>query len=322
MVARAYTYKNLEIKDTELKNVPEITDTELTFKQQLEIMEQWELGQIEPIRSSRLSTRTVKTDIGLMSSLYNKMAGVTLDRSWINTAIKKLQDEGITDRSIYAYEFAMERFFRANLKDPNFKIIKHKYIVPESKYHTLPEILSIINGCKNIRDRAILATLYYASPRASELCNMKISDLDLNNKLIIINSTKQHRQRTIPLAKEAIPYLQQWVDVRAKILSERNLQSDYLFINQMNGQFTIAGILNLTVKHADRVGIKSHPHLFRHSRVNHLLYIYHWPIDLVAKFVGDTIDVVYTTYAHTSTQDLQRQMNISDQMKMQKLGGI
>ncbi len=305
-------FKDLENKELPLHEIPEVTKEALDFQQQLEVMENWMLGRItsddENVKRKRLSLATVKGTKGCICSLYNKMAGIELTRSWINAALSKLEAEGMPARSINAYEFAIERFFRANLHNDKFIVPKRDYIIPEAKFHTLEEIHMILAGCKNIRDKAILAVLYYCAPRVGEFCNLKMKDLDMANRLLTINSTKQHRQRTVPIAEEAMPIINQWLEFRESV----NITNEYLFLNIQGTKFTNAGVYKLVLKYAKKVGLVSHPHTFRHSRANHLLYIYHWPIELVAKFIGDSLAITYEVYSHTSINDMQKQMNVSD----------
>jgi len=82
-----------------------------------------------------------------------------------------------TMNNIYS---AMRKLFRDVLEiEWSYKKMKRP-----KKERTLPELINkkevvrLINGCKMLKHKTILATLYATGVRSSELCNIKIQDID------------------------------------------------------------------------------------------------------------------------------------------------
>jgi len=122
------------------------------------------------------------------------------------------------------------------------------------------------------RNLAILETLYGSGLRVSELVNLRISDLLLEENLMLITG-KGNKQRLVPLGgvckKQLTTYLNE-SRIHFPILKEF---SDFVFLNQHGKQLTRAMIFTMVRKTAENTTInkKISPHTFRHSFATHLL---------------------------------------------------
>ena len=92
------------------------------------------------------------------------------------------------------------------------------------------------------RDLCILRTLYNTGARASELCGIRISDLDLEQKQVLLYG-KGRKARTVPLWDSTTAFL------RTYLKSERRVplahSRDFLFINQRRTRLTRSGLYHL-----------------------------------------------------------------------------
>lgn len=134
------------------------------------------------------------------------------------------------------------------------------------------EIDRIINSIdpsttKGLRDRAILELLYSCGLRVSELCNLKLSDLNFGEGYIRVIG-KGDKQRLVPISNIARERICLYKDQRKAPDGE-----DTLFINNRGSQLTRVMIFTLLKQAAQRAGInkKISPHTFRHSFATHLL---------------------------------------------------
>lgn len=122
------------------------------------------------------------------------------------------------------------------------------------------------------RDHCILELLYTSGLRISELCNLKISDLFLDEGFIRVVG-KGNKQRLVPLAHRAVKEIKLWLQERNEINIKRG-EEDMLFVSHQRGK----RVSRITVFHnlkiyVQRAGIEKNisPHTFRHTFATHLL---------------------------------------------------
>ena len=121
------------------------------------------------------------------------------------------------------------------------------------------------------RDRAMLELLYATGLRVSELVNLKLSAVNLNQGVIRIVG-KGDRERLIPLGEEAVQWVQQFLQgPRGEILLER--QTDYLFPTRRGDRMTRQAFWHIIKRYAEKAGVrqKMSPHSLRHAFATHLL---------------------------------------------------
>lgn len=135
----------------------------------------------------------------------------------------------------------------------------------------MERLLSIpaTNTRNGVRDRCILEMLYATGIRVSELCGLKIQDLDLQRGLALVFG-KGAKERLVPLhnlmQQLLQDYLAQW---RKKFLPK----GKYLFLNRSGNGLSRQYIWKLVKKYSLQAGLSPDisPHSFRHSFATHLL---------------------------------------------------
>lgn len=146
----------------------------------------------------------------------------------------------------------------------------------------LPEVLSLdeiermedaIDLSKNEgqRNLAIIEMLYGSGLRVSELINVKLSNINIDKKYILIEG-KGSKQRLVPLSDESLKQLNYWLIDRNKLDIKPKCE-DYLFLNRYGRPLTRVMILVIIKDLAAKAGIKKtvSPHTLRHSFATHLL---------------------------------------------------
>ena len=112
------------------------------------------------------------------------------------------------------------------------------------------------------RDLTILTLLYDTAARASEIINLKMEDIHLEEKRIVLTG-KGNKQRVVPI-------MEQTKELLVNYIKENNIENGYLF--NINGkkisQYTLTKIVN---KYSKNINKKISPHTFRHTRAVHLL---------------------------------------------------
>ena len=141
---------------------------------------------------------------------------------------------------------------------------------------TLEEINSLIENIdlssrEGQRNRTILETLYSCGLRVSELCNLKISDLYLEEGFIKVEG-KGNKQRLIPISPKAIRELQLYFIDRNQISIKKDYE-DYVFISKRGTNISRVMVFHIIKTLSEAIGLKKRisPHTFRHSFATHLL---------------------------------------------------
>ncbi len=110
------------------------------------------------------------------------------------------------------------------------------------------------------RNWVIINYLYGTGCRLSTLINIKVQDLDLENKLVVNRHMKNRRQIVVPLPSVLIEILREYLQIRG------GDGESYLFPQEYNGQFTERGIKNAVRSYNLRRGVtKTSIHYFRHT---------------------------------------------------------
>lgn len=122
------------------------------------------------------------------------------------------------------------------------------------------------------RDHALIEVLYSCGLRVSEVCNLKLSDLFLDEGFIRITG-KGDKQRIVPISPRAIHELHNWFDARANITVKPE-DEDFVFVSHARGRhlsrITVFHNIKLYVEAANIDKVVS-PHTFRHTFATHLL---------------------------------------------------
>ena len=152
---------------------------------------------------------------------------------------------------------------------------------PQIGFH-LPEVLTLeeidnligsidLSTPEGQRNRAILETLYSCGLRVSELCNLKLSNLYLEEGFIKVEG-KGNKQRLVPISPRAIRELQLYFIDRNRMDIKPGYE-DFVFISKRGKNISRIMVFHIIKVLAETTGITKNisPHTFRHSFATHLL---------------------------------------------------
>ena len=153
------------------------------------------------------------------------------------------------------------------------KGFKRKRQLPDFLF--VDEMQTFLDGLEeeglSLRDRAMFELMYACGLRVSEVCSLKISNIDFEHRMLRVFG-KGSKERMIPFYELAKDYVIKYMDeVRPQLIN--GIDHDYLFVNQKGVSLTSRGIQYILDKHAVKLGFKHklHPHMFRHSFATHML---------------------------------------------------
>ena len=147
----------------------------------------------------------------------------------------------------------------------------------------VPEVLSVseidniiaaidLSSNEGHRNKTIIETLYSCGLRVSELCNLKISDLYLDEGFIRVEG-KGNKQRLVPISSSAVKEITTWMQIRNSSWRIKKEYEDHLFLARWGKGISRIMVFHLIKELAAKAGIKKtiSPHTFRHSFATHLL---------------------------------------------------
>jgi integrase/recombinase XerD len=122
-----------------------------------------------------------------------------------------------------------------------------------------------------LRDRAMLELLYASGLRISELCTLRLENLDLEEGMIRVTG-KGNKTRLVPVGSEARRALGRYLELERPRLVSRRTGAE-VFLSVRGRKLTPQRVWQLIKAYAARVGLNAnvYPHLFRHSFATHLL---------------------------------------------------
>lgn len=125
---------------------------------------------------------------------------------------------------------------------------------------------------KGMRNSAILEFMYATGSRISEVTELDLDDLDIDNRIVKLRG-KGDKERFVPVGEYAASAISKYlVQARPALSSSKTSAPAALFRNLRGGRLTRQGIWGLIKEAADRAGVQGvSPHSFRHSFATHLL---------------------------------------------------
>jgi integrase/recombinase XerD len=179
------------------------------------------------------------------------------------------------------------------------------------KEKTLPEVLSrdevkkIIELCDTRKSKLIIQLLYSSGVRVSELVNLKVSDLNFDEKIGWVRKGKGKKDRVFILSEKIIPEIKNYI-------SEHK---DNIYIFSKDKPLTTRNIQKIVKKLAGKAEIqkKVTPHTLRHSYATHLLEA-GTDIRIIQVLLGHENLSTTQIYTHVSTEELKKVKNPLDEL--------
>jgi integrase len=140
-----------------------------------------------------------------------------------------------------------------------------------------PEVLSVLKAAKTKGPRswAMILLAYKHALRASEVCNLRLCDIDMKNGSIVVERLKGSLRTTQAVtAHRGEPLLDEVKALRAWMRERPADGSDVLFTSQKGGRLDRTQFFRLFRSVAAEAGLapeKRHPHVLKHSLATHLV---------------------------------------------------
>src|SRR5208282_2259369 len=203
-------------------------------------------------------------------------------RSDIVEFLGSLYRRGLDSRSVARHLVTIRNFFRFALTEGYIDDDPAATIESPRFRQSLPEFLSLeeVDGLLQqpdtettlgLRDRALIELMYSAGLRVSELCGVRVDDMQIDSGCLRCVG-KGNKERIVPVGRQALAVVQKYLrTARPKLLREGS--SPYLFLNQRGHKLDRITFWKLLGAYGRKAGLRKAltPHMLRHSFATHLL---------------------------------------------------
>jgi len=226
-----------------------------------------------------LSENTVKSYISDIEQYLKFINDKNISNDLINKYLIDLDKKKTSQKTKQRFMSSLIQYTNwYNEKYPNNKInidrvdIKSGFFLPDTiQIDEINKLIDYYNHDNFLesRNKTLIDFLYSTACRVSELCTVKISDIDFDDDFIIVTG-KGSKQIIIPLGTQLKLNLLDYINIRKKYL-DKDLNT--LFLTRNNNPMERTAVFRVVKKTAINVGLKQsiHPHTLRHSAATQML---------------------------------------------------
>ncbi|KXU57175.1 site-specific tyrosine recombinase XerD [Prevotella bivia] len=229
-----------------------------------------------------------------------------------------ISEIGIGARSLARILSGVRHFYRFLVLDGYLEADPTELLESPKQPQHLPEVLSTaevdiilqsidLSKWEGQRNKAIIEMLFSCGLRVSELTNLKLSNLYLDDLYIRVMG-KGSKERLVPISPRAVEELNYWFLDRNQMVIKEG-EEDYVFLNRRGAHLTRTMILIMLKRYAKGASIKKtiSPHTLRHSFATALL---EGGADLrsIQAMLGHESVVTTEIYTHIDTTTLRQEI--------------
>lgn len=262
------------------------------------------------LKISKYSKYTVKNYVqaneSLLSFLKKNPEEIKMDD------IKAYQAEKLMEKaskSIVLFLSAV-RYAYSNIlqRDPTIGIKRPKKEMRIPVVLTKNEVKSLFKALDNRKSKLMVTLIYACGLRVSELTNLKIKDLNFEEKIGYVRQSKGRKDRIFNIPDSLVNSLQK------QIQYQKENNGEHLF-SGLNEKISTRNIQEIVNKAAERAGIKKsvHPHTLRHSFATHLLEN-NIDIRKIQELLGHADLNTTQIYTHVSQEELKKVKSPLDEL--------
>lgn len=282
-----------------------------------EARDPWRLDRFVRAHSS-LSERTLaayRTDVRLFADWVER-SGVTspegVNRTLVRRYVANLSTRELARRSIARKAAALRRYFGWAVAEGFVTVDPTIGIHVAGGSGRLPRVLDgreldqLLDGptpegeppWRKRRDDAVLEILYGSGVRVSELCELRLDQVKLAERLLVVWG-KGAKERRVPLGRPAAAALASWLAIRDEVVAPET--GPIVFANERGKPLTPRDVRRILDR---RSPTPTHPHALRHTFATHLL---DGGADLrsVQELLGHSDVATTQRYTHVSRERLK-----------------
>jgi integrase/recombinase XerD len=128
-------------------------------------------------------------------------------------------------------------------------------------------------SAQGLRDRAIMELAYSSGLRVSEICSIRLEDINVDEGVVRVVSGKGSKDRLVPIGHAAIKALHRYITLGRQSFVKKQTGS-FIFLSARGRSISRKTVWHLIKVYATKAGLDAHkikPHILRHSFATHLL---------------------------------------------------
>lgn len=202
---------------------------------------------------------------------FLQFSGKTIDKvskKEVREFLYSLDERNLAGNTLNVAHMAIRFLFEEVLDKRIWIDLKYSKIPKKiQRFLTREEIEILLKAIKNPKHKLMIALLYSAGLRVSELINLKIEDLHFEERYGFVRNGKGRKDRVFVIAER--------IEVPLNFICQNRNSSELVFITNRNTKYSVATIQQIVkkaAKNADIFNFKEiHPHTLRHSFATHLI---------------------------------------------------
>lgn len=224
------------------------------------------------LRLNGKSEKTVKQyfrTCRLFSEFINK-SYLDVNAYDVRLYLSMLRNRGCKNRTLDVQKSYIAAFYRWLVlegylnRSPVDKVGNIKFIEKEKLPFSDVEIDAMRSVCNGKRHRAIFEMLLHTGARASELCNLNIQDIDLENRVAYIINGKGGKDRKVYFNQLTVKYYKEYLEIRKD-------NDEAAFTSLLGKRISPSGVRSIVKKLGAKSGVNNvHPHRFRRTLATNL----------------------------------------------------
>ena len=233
-------------------------------------------------------------------------------RSWII----KLVESGISNRTVNRKVSSLNSYYKFLLRIEKIEtnpLVKHKALktpkkiqIPfsESEMKSVLDDLDLDDSFEGLRNKLIIELFYSTGIRRIELIQLKVKDLDLNNKTLKVLG-KRKKERIIPLINPVIKTIKNYNSKRQELNFIQN--PDFFFLTKKGVKLYETLVYRIINDYFSKASnkVKKSPHILRHTFATHLLN-QGADLNAVKELLGHSSLAATQVYTHNSIKELKK----------------
>lgn len=212
----------------------------------------------------------------------NHLEAERIVRSNLVDYLSSLYQRRLDSRSVGRHLASLRQFFRflcaegiirddpaLNIESPRFRRSLPSFLSLEEVERLLaqPDAKTVVG----LRDKAMIELMYSTGLRVSELCGLRVSDLEMQVGCLRCLG-KGNKERLVPVGRSALALVQEYLrDSRPKLLGDKTSAS--LFLSRIGTPINRIAFWRMLSDYGRKAGLRMRlkPHMLRHSFATHLL---------------------------------------------------
>jgi integrase/recombinase XerD len=212
----------------------------------------------------------------------NHLEAERIVRSNLVDYLSSLYQRRLDSRSVGRHLASLRQFFRflcsegiiredpaLNIESPRFRHSLPSFLSLEEVERLLaqPDAKTVVG----LRDKAMIELMYSTGLRVSELCGLRVSDLEMQVGCLRCLG-KGNKERLVPVGRSALALVQEYLrDSRPKLLGDKTSAS--LFLSRIGTPINRIAFWRMLSDYGRKAGLRMRlkPHMLRHSFATHLL---------------------------------------------------